>query len=221
MISEMKAAMLTALVALLLIGGCTSTRYPAETEEGLVRTFGNGFDAVYRHPTSELGNVGGTRVEPCTVEFRENWLRDQNRERDLVNRVEPSDMRRIEGDLATSCTEILRELLEDGEPGQGGPSGGPTLILQPRIIDLDVTAPDIVSPSAERDYVRSVARMTLVVDLLDGSTDELLGRVIDHRSTPETARLTRSTRNANLVEMERLLEQWASLLAEYLGIAGR
>ena len=53
-------------------------------------------------------------------------------------------------------------------------AGEKVLILRPSIINLDIAAPDIMSAGMSRTYTTSAGQMTLLLDIIDGTTKTLM-----------------------------------------------
>lgn len=207
------------LIVSVSLGGCVSTRHPAVSEEGLPRVPASRFDAVYLAGDFDPSSFGRFSVEPCAVTFRDHWLRDQNRKRGPRDRVTTANMRQIEEDMAARCRSVFAERLETTVDGlEDGESA--LLSVRPAIVDLDVAAPDILTPGRERSYTTSAGSMTLVLELVEASSGAVLGRVIDRRSAADTGRVYQATSSSNMAEADRILRSWASRLVELLTKAG-
>lgn len=212
-----RARSVVGLAALLIICGCASARYPAISDEGFPKLPGTGFDAAYLAEDSDLSAYSRFRVEPCSVSFRESWLRDQNYERELRDRVTTEDMRRIERDLAARCQAIFSdELAEMSEHPPAADEKARVLVLRPSIVDLDLAAPDILAPGRSRSYARSTGSMTLRLELVGASSGGVVGRIIDRRMAGDKGRATLATRSGNEAETNIVLRSWALLLVDFL-----
>src|SRR5262249_12283405 len=92
------------------------------------------------------------------------------------------------------------------------------LVLRPALINIEVNAPDLMSPGRSTTYVQSAGQMTLYLELWDGGTSTILARVLDAQSDS-----TVYTQNANTVTnkwaAERILRDWADELRTKLDLA--
>ncbi len=203
--------------AILVASGCTSSRYPEESEDGLVRVARTALDAAYRAPAFDLRDYRHVVVEKCAVRFRDNWLRDQNRDRGPSQRVTAQDMDRIKQIVGDHCRFIFAFELEKLEPEDATPPGkGQTLIIRPEIVELDITAPDVNSPGRATSFTDIPARMTLRLEIVDSGSGRSVGRVIDHRRADTTGSSQPTSSVGNVAEVERILRQWAGLVSRYL-----
>jgi hypothetical protein len=149
----------------------------------------------------------------CEVAFRKNWQRDQNSSRvDLGNRVTQKDVDRIKDKLGEECGKYFREALEQAPPYQLVDSfsdGEQVLVLRPAIINLDISAPDTRSTGMQRTYTTEAGEMTLLLELFDGTTGEILVRVIDRQRARDTSYLQWSNSVTNEADAKRILSRWA------------
>ncbi|RLQ20415.1 DUF3313 family protein [Seongchinamella sediminis] len=205
-----------------VLSGCASTgqEEPEVTHDGLHLVHDTTFAAVYLKPGVDLSVYEKYGVTDCQVAFRKNWLRDQNTSRMmLTNRVTQKDMDRIKSKLGEDCEEKFRDaLLKDPAYTlvEEFTQGEEVLILRPSIINLDVSAPDTNYPGIERSYTTSSGEMTLYLELLDATTEEILARVIDRREDPDDRVMMWTNSVTNKANADRILKRWASQLREGL-----
>ena len=201
----------------LLLSTCSSSTSPAVSDDDLVRVEGTSLDQVYQQPEFEISAFQRLSVEKCSVQFRDNWLRDQNRYRAPHRRVTADDMNQIEEYLATSCLQIFSTKLEEIEFGDDETPGGEKILtIRPAIVDLDITAPDVQASGRETNFTTSPARMSLRVELIDSATGSIQGRMIDHRRADDTMNARQTSVVGNRAETERILNFWAALVREQL-----
>jgi hypothetical protein len=205
------------------IAGCATSKAPTESPDGLVLRPNSDFSAVYVRPGASLADYPMMGAVPCEVSFRKNWLRDQNSNRvSLNNRVSQKDVDQIEDALAEECDKYFRDALLQPPPYtlvEEFNEGDSILILRPSIVDLDVSAPDTMSPGMSRTYTTQAGRMTLVLEIFDGSTGEILVRAIDKRRSTDAGSLQWSNGVTNRAEADRILKAWSSKLRKGLDAA--
>ena len=200
------------------LSACTSV--PEQTHDGLTLVPGSKFDQVYKKPGADLSSYQEFGLESCEVAFKKNWQRDQNQNRvDLSNRVTQKDVDRIKDSLSASCDEKFREALLEAPAYplvDNFSDGEAVLILRPAIINLDVNAPDVRSTGMSRSYTTSAGEMTLSLELVDGTTGEVLARAVDRRRGTETGMMQWTSSVSNKADADRALARWASVLREGL-----
>ena len=91
------------------------------------------------------------------------------------------------------------------------------LILRPTILDLDVTAPDTRSAGRSRTYTATTGAATLLLELFDSTTGDIVGRAVDRRAAGRSGGFaTRSNRVTNRADARREFRVWADKLIEFL-----
>jgi hypothetical protein len=85
------------------------------------------------------------------------------------------------------------------------------LRVTPAIVNLFITAPADASVGRSRTYTANTGRMTLVVELRDSVTGELLARAVDTRSG-RGGQMTWTNRVTNTADARQAIGIWASAL---------
>jgi hypothetical protein len=150
----------------------------------------------------------------CYVAFRKNWKQDQNTGQSF--RVTDSDIVRIKNDVAKEFRAVfVRELTAKGMT-QVTAVGKSVLILRPAIINLDIVAPDTMN-AARDNYSTSAGQATLLLEVFDSVTSELLARVIDTQSAGDSRSIdVRRSGLSNRADADKVLTKWADLLGTAL-----
>ncbi len=203
--------------AIALFAGAATAQTTAAAEvnqDGLQRTEVAGLDLVFARPGATLEGFNRVQLAPVQVAFRRNWERRVST--GSRQRVSARDMERIRDRLSTLIQTEVREELARGGYALVEEPGDDVLAVQMAIVNLNITAPDTASTSRVRVYTTSVGEMTLVADLRDSSSDELLMRVYDRRigRTFKTPQIT--TRADNVMEARNAARAWARALREGL-----
>ena len=212
-----KTIAIASLLALTLITGCASTSEPppSTTPDGLELVRSDKHSAVYMKPDAQFEIYQKFGIVPCQVAFRKNWQRDYNSgHRSSTQQVKQRDMDRIKTDLGEECTSFFTNALTE-DPAydlvtewQGGEE---VLLVFPNIVNLDVTSPDLNSPSMSRSYSASAGAMTLYLELIDAETSEVLMRAYDSKADPDSF-VNYANRITNRQAADRMLKDWATRL---------
>lgn len=173
---------------------------------------------IYEDPDVDWSAYTEIRLDPATVAFRKNWQRDQNRDQPF--KVQEEDMERIKSGLADLFGEVFtEELTEDGGYRMTAENGPDVMRITPRIVDLDVYAPDTATPARTDQYSESAGRMTLKLEIFDSVTGDLIATISDRQEDPRLGWMEWRTRVSNRQDAERMLRRWASDLRERLDAA--
>ncbi len=218
MLNAMRIGLLATGIS--LVAACAGTSSTEETFDGLVRVPEARFGEVYRLPGADLSGYEALGLAPCEVAFRRNWLRDQNSATmDLGSRVTQQDVDNIRDALAAQCDGHFRQALLQPPPYDlvdTFDDGEAVLVLRPSIINLDINAPDTMSASRSRSYTTSAGEMTLSLEAVDGTTGQVLVRVIDRRRGSDSGRMQWTNGLTNRAEADRILRRWAEQLRKGL-----
>ena len=204
-------------LALILTVGCASTSEPppSTTPDGLELVRSDKHSALYMKPEAQLDIYAKFGIVPCQVAFRKNWQRDYNSaHRGSSQQVKQRDIDRIKTDLGEECTTFFTDALSE-EPAYDlvteWQQGEEVLLVFPNIVNLDITSPDLNSPSMSRSYSASAGSMTLYLELIDAETSEVLVRAYDSKADPETF-VNYANRITNRQAADRMLRDWANRL---------
>lgn len=215
---KLSRRLMPALLALCAatLAGCASSR-PAVQEEwdGLVLRPGTRLGAVFVKPDAEITAYRSVKLDPVQVSFARNWEANRGG-RSQLRRLNAGDLEAIQAGLADLFRETFREELARGGYELVDESGPDTLRVTAAIVDLYITAPDNMSAGRTRTYTANSGRMTLVAELRDSTTGEILARAVDARSARSTGTLDITNRVTNTADARRVIRIWATALRQAL-----
>jgi hypothetical protein len=201
----------TAALAALVLAGCASTQRGPTEWDGLVRQPNTRLDAVFLRPGVSISSYTTIMLAPADVQFAENW--DPNRAgRSSARRLDTADILAIKANLSTMFGEIFTNELTSGGYKIVTEPGPDTLLVVPAIVNLFITAPDTASAGRTRTYTANSGQMTLVLEVRDSVTGEVLARVVDGRSGRTSGFMTVTNRVTNTADARRAMQIWAGAL---------
>lgn len=165
--------------------------------------------SIYADPNVDWTAYNRIILDEATVAFRKNWQRDQNRDR--AARIRTEDMEKIKQQLSGLFSEVFSEELST----RGGyeiveASGENVLRITPRIVDLDVYAPDTAySGGVNRSYTDSSGKMTLKLEIYDSVTGDLISVASDKQVSPYRGYMQWTTGVSNRSDARRMLQKSA------------
>jgi len=208
---------LVALLTCLMVPIAHAKKQP-ESWDGLSLKKVKGLDAVYVRPDVVFTAYKSVMLDKVQVEFAKNWQRDINSNRTgFKSKPTAEEMQEIKDGLAELMHEVfLVELTKHGYTVVDT-AAEDTLHVRTAIIDLWVNAPDSNDPGITRTYTTSSGSMTLVLEMRDGPTGQLLARAVDGRSddTPG-GQFQWTTKASNSNAARRIMQDWARKLRESL-----
>ncbi len=201
---------LGAVLAAALCAACaTESRIPDVTHDGLERVVGSRVARAWVKPGVDFSQYTEVGLLDCFVSFRRNWKMNHPN-------VRRRDMERIKRDLASEFRTVFTQELENGGYPVVKESADHVLLVRPAIIDLNVAAPDTNTGGRSDSFTASPGQMTLVIELFDSVSNEILARAIDRRTARNVGTIRWTTRGTNRDAARRILRRWASMLVAKL-----
>ncbi len=209
-------AMLLSMVLLAVAPAVSAEEAVNMTFDNLVPVEDPKVAMAFIDPDADFSVFKRVAILDTMVAFRSNWQRDQNRSR--TRNISARDMERIKEDVATLFERILTERLEAAGYPVVDVAGNDVLILRPAIIDLDVTAPDTMTPGRSRTYAASTGAATLYMQLFDAATGDIIGRAADRKGVRRGGGSVNwsSSRVSNIADARRIMGGWADTLVAFL-----
>jgi hypothetical protein len=212
-------------VLLLFIGGIITAADQGKpntgevTNDGLTVMDSTGFTETQIKKGIAWAEYNKYQISPVEVSFRKNWKQDYNRvQKSLAEQVTDDDMVRIKETMGKIVLEEFdKALQEKGGFKKADQADSNTLLFKPRIINLDVYAPDVQNSSViSKSYIRQAGRATLFLEVHDAVSGELLGRWIDTREDPDRGYFDWANRITNAERARLVVNLWARRLIEGL-----
>ena len=211
----------TSLVALMavLLAACAAgpVGYPPVSSDGLKLMPHTTLAAVYMKPGADLSQYDKIALLDTYVSFAKNWQRDYNEEATFESQVSDKDMQAIRENVAKEFARELTKVLSTADGRQFVATGtAGVLILRPAIVNLQVTAPDLMTPGMEQTFVASAGSMTLYLELLDGKTGDIIARIIDPEAADNAGMVGIANGVTNTADFDRVVQRWAQILNAHM-----
>lgn len=204
---------LSALLALLVSAGSLAAEpLPQVDKDGLQLRPSPEGAVVYVRPGAKFDQYRRVAILDCYVEFAKNWERDYNADHP-GHRITSADTDRIKSELSAQFKKVFTQELEKNGGYQVVDGAAPdVLILRPAILNLKITAPDLMSPGMGATVVSSAGQMTLYLELWDSTTNTILARVVAAESGVFAGRTQAANRVTNMGAADDVLRAWADAL---------
>jgi hypothetical protein len=215
-----KSSLLLSLGCMLGLFGCaTAPSLPEVTEEGLARVKDTQADAVFVLPGATLGGYAKVALIEPQISFRKNWQSDTGRDHSM-QRVSDSDMQKMIAEGRKLLTEEFTKELTKGGYTVVTVAGPDVLVVKAAIVNLDVYAPDPdnMAGAWTKTYTDGAGEATLVLELFDSVTGQLLVRAFDHKSDANNGFSWRIPRShyTNINDARNAFGSWAEMLVKGL-----
>lgn len=188
----------------------------AMSADGLQKTKVKGIDLAYTRPGASLAAYSKVRISPVSVAFRKDFDPVKAGSR---MKYAPDELERIRTAVGRIVHDEFVKELARGSYVTSDVAGPDVLDVRPSVVDLYVNAPDTMDAGRSRTYTMDAGEMTLVMELADSATGQVLARVYDHREARDIGRLTWSTSVTNQAEAANAARAWAKVLRSRLDAA--
>jgi len=194
------------LVTLGALGGFGPVAAQTVNDEGLEQVESR-FQVTFRRPGAAFDRYTRLAMLDTFVEFRDEWLIDQNRTRSTSTALGPDSetttATRIAEDFAAAFADTLGD---EGYETIGPAAGIDVLLLRPALLRVDVSA-DLYAVTDFNSQLSGLqVSFTLYLELYDSVSGTLLARMIDQKADSVRDR----------ADVRRIFRQWARNLAAAL-----
>jgi Protein of unknown function (DUF3313) len=172
---------------------------------------------VYVKPGATFSQYDRVMILDCYVQMQKDWQQNYNANvgADLSRQVSNEDVQRIQGTLAAEFKKVFTTELQKGGYQVTNSPAPDVLLLRPAIIDVQVTAPDIMSAGMDVNVIASAGSGTFYLELWDSSTKTLLARVMDAEADQQPfAQQANAVTNRQAADI--ILKKWADDLVRHL-----
>jgi len=184
--------------------------HAAMSYDGLQQISVKGIDLAYARPGATLAAYGKVKIEPIEVAFRKDW---NPKRTGSELRLDAADRENIRAGVAKIVRDEFVKALEARSGYQLVTEAGPDVLrVNASILNLYVNAPESRTATRTRTYTVSAGEMTLVAELHDSETGELLARVVDRREARSANRLQLTDSAVNTDEARDIASAWAGIL---------
>ncbi len=146
-----------------------------------------------------------------TVEFRENWARDQQQLNSYT--IKESDKERVKTNMADLLEAVLKRSLSKRETYTlTDASGVDVLRFTPSITKLDIYAPDFMRAYVGHELTDAQGSMVLVLEISDSVSGKLLASAVQKQRDGEGGYFESTSRGTNKTAFRRMMRNWSDWL---------
>jgi Protein of unknown function (DUF3313) len=220
------ATLKTQWTALLSLCGSLALAYPMAlgaqdanqqaTKDGLVLKSRTQHRVVWVRPGADFTKYDKVMIIKPLVEFQKDWQQNYNNTVDDPSRYVTNDkVQQMKTWLGTEFTKVFTKELQKGGYQVVNSPGPGVLSLRPAIVNVQVTAPDIMSAGFDMNVISSAGSGVFYLELWDTATNTILARAMDAQADQQPfARQANSVTNAEAADI--ILQGWADALVRHL-----
>jgi hypothetical protein len=152
----------------------------AMSRDGLQKTSVKGVDLAYARPGASLAAYKRVKLDPVEVEFDKSW--DPSNTGSRI-KLSSEEREKIKAGVAKLVEEEFAKALQKGGTYQIASESAPDVLrVKVNILNLYVNAPSAAAGvGRSKTYVSSAGQMTLLAELSDAASGQMLARVADRR----------------------------------------
>jgi hypothetical protein len=186
----------------------------AMSHDGLQRISVKGIDLAYARPGATLAGYNRIKLEPVDVAFRKDWDPRTTRSRVKLSAEQRETIRT--GVAKIVYDEFAKELQKNSNYQLANEAAPDVLRVKTNIVNLYVSAPDTGERGLSRTYTISAGEMSLIAELYDSETGEVLARVVDRREARRAGTLNYTNSVTNESDFRYIATGWARILRNSL-----
>ena len=183
------------------------------SRDGLQKISVKGIDLAYARPGATLAAYKRVKLDAVEVEFSKSWDPVKTGSRMKLSTQEREDIR---SGVARIVQEEFANELQKNKYQIASEAGPEVLRVKARIVNLYLNAPDSGNLGRSRTIVRSAGEMTLLAELYDSASGQLLARVADRREANSGTRMQISNNVVNEGGARTIAAAWARTLRKAL-----
>lgn len=190
---------------------------PQVTKDGLVLKVHTKQRLVWVKPGADFSKYDKVMILHCYVAMQKDWQSNYNANvgPDLSRMVSDADVQQIESTLSAAFMKVFTTELQKGGYQVTTTVAPDVLLLRPAIINVQVTAPDLMTAGMDANVVSSAGSGTFYLELWDPSTHTLLARAEDAEADQQPfAQQANSVTNMQAADI--ILRKWADTLVSHL-----
>jgi len=214
-LAALRAAMLLAMTVALSSALAASSKNELEarmSRDGLEKTKVKNIDLAYARPGTSLVAYKRVKLDPVEVAFSPSWNPTRTGSSLKLSSEEKEAIRTGVAKLVEE--EFAKEIQAGGRYQVVSETGPDVLRVRAGIVNLYINAPD-TGPARSRTIVRSAGEMTLIAELTDSTSGQVLARVADRQEATDT-RMQIANGMVNETEARWIAADWAKALRKAL-----
>lgn len=192
---------------------------PQVSKDGLQLKTHTKNELVYVKPGATFNQYKRVMILDCYVAMAKDWQQNYNDNEggDLDLMVTDADVQQIESTLSAEFKKVFTRELQKGGYKVATSAAPDVLILRPAIINVRVTAPDLMTAGMDVNVITSAGSGTFYLELW-APPHTLLARAMDAEADQQPFAQQASS-VTNMAAADIILKKWADDLVRHLDAA--
>ena len=184
---------------------------PQVSAEGLELVSSTDAGAFYVKPGTTLSAYKNAELLAAFVSIDEDWVKDHNREVMRTRRLRDKDIEEIKTRVADDFWEVFGGNFFGARTYQETQEAQPSkLILRPAIVNVSLASVNSSDQTLTQNFAGATGSMTLVLEIYDAETSELLGRMFNLQTVGQAADFAFESSSTDRADERRVYKTWAS-----------
>lgn len=194
-----------------------SAQAPPQTSDGLVLKVHTKSELIWVKPGADFSKFDKVMILHCYVAMQKDWQQNYNANvgPDLSAMVSDADVQQIESTLSDAFKKVFTTELQKGGYQVTNTVAPDVLLLRPAIINVQVTAPDLMTAGMNANVISSAGSGTFYLELWAPSTHTLLAKAMDAQADQQPF-AQQATSVTNMQAADIILRKWADGLVSHL-----
>jgi hypothetical protein len=180
---------------------------PTQEWDGLVPRYNDKLENVWVRPNVQFKAYKRIRLPPVEVTFARDWDPDRGSHSPSSEEID-----NIRSGLSEMFHKEFAKQLAKGGYVLTDKNDDDVLIVQAALANLYVNGPEASNSNLARAQTMTTGRVSVVMQLSDSVTQQLLARVVDTQYGDERGNLAWSSSVASSEEARRIIDIWAYAL---------
>jgi hypothetical protein len=187
------------------------------SQDGLQKAKSSGVDKLYVRPGATLAPYKRVKLDEVAVTFPKNWEPARPGTRINLSDGEMEELRRSISKLVRD--EFVRQFESKGGYKVVDEIGPDVLHVKAQAVDVTLAAVETPENPFAQVYARNAGQMTLVAELSDSQSGQVLARSVDSREGRDLGRLVRISAQESRAQFEYMAADWVAALVKSLKAA--
>lgn len=185
---------------------------PQVSPEGLELVSSTDAGAFYVKPGTTLSEYKNAELLAAFVSIDEEWVKDYNREVMRTRRLRDKDIEEIKTRVANDFWDVFGGDFFGARTYKETQEAQPSkLILRPAIINVSLASVNSSGQTVTQNLTGdATGSMTLVLEIYDAASSELLGRMFNLQTVGRAADFGFESSSTDRADEQRVYKTWAS-----------
>ncbi len=182
------------------------------SQGGLQKIKVKGIELAYAKPGATLASYTQVKLDPVQVTFAKDWNPTPPGSPFPITTAQRESIRK---NVARIVYQAFDKELQRRNGYPVVTNAGPHVLgIKVYVINVYVTVPAVLTPDAATFSVASAGQGTLVLQLYDSQTYQILARVMDAQAAQSAGPMLLSNSVTNQVQGEIIADRWAKILRD-------